>query len=304
VVALGEFLLGYPNEYGKYTDRPLLDPSEEGVQSLPSALNDPGKRDLALNGTYLVLRQLEQDVRGFWTFLNAAAKSDAAERRRLAEAMVGRTLEGDPLVPCSATPIPGIAEDRRAPQNNFTYDGDPRATACPYGAHVRRANPRNVDLPGNPGWFLPRLLRTLGWGIKSFRDDSIASTRFHRVLRRGREYGPKLTMDDALLPAPAADPKRGIHFVCLNANISRQFEFVQNAWLMSTKFDGLTEESDPLLGNRQPVGNCPYTGNFSIPREGAPAQTLRDLPQFIRVRGGGYFFLPGLRALRYFASCP
>ena len=26
LVTLGEFLLGYPNEYGKYTDRPLLDP--------------------------------------------------------------------------------------------------------------------------------------------------------------------------------------------------------------------------------------------------------------------------------------
>ena len=26
VVALGEFLLGYRNEYGKYTDRPLIDP--------------------------------------------------------------------------------------------------------------------------------------------------------------------------------------------------------------------------------------------------------------------------------------
>ena len=26
IVALGEFLLGYRNEYGKFTDRPLLDP--------------------------------------------------------------------------------------------------------------------------------------------------------------------------------------------------------------------------------------------------------------------------------------
>ena len=216
--------------------------------------------------------------------------------------MVGRTRQGDPLVPLSASPIPGSHHKPGDPANNFTFDGDPHATGCPFGAHIRRSNPRNVDLPGKPGWLLPRLWHSLGLGIKSFRDDSIASTRFHRMLRRGREYGPKLEIEDAVRSAPDGDPKRGIHFVCLNANISRQFEFVQNAWLMSTKFDGLSEESDPLLGNRAPVGACPYTGNFGIQRDGAPSRTLTGLPQFITVRGGAYFFLPSLRALRYFAN--
>jgi hypothetical protein len=31
VVSLGEFLLGYSNEYNEYTDRPLLDPTSRGV---------------------------------------------------------------------------------------------------------------------------------------------------------------------------------------------------------------------------------------------------------------------------------
>ena len=34
IVALGEFLLGYPNEYDKYTDRPLLD-SDAASRGLP-----------------------------------------------------------------------------------------------------------------------------------------------------------------------------------------------------------------------------------------------------------------------------
>jgi deferrochelatase/peroxidase EfeB len=133
------------------------------------------------------------------------------------------------------------------------------------------------------------------------REDLIASARFHRVLRRGREYGSKLPPEEALQPAGPDDPPRGLQFACLCANIGRQFEFVQNAWLMSTKFNGMTEESDPLLGNRAAVGDCPVTGSFSIARDGKLPRRLTGLPQFVTVRGGAYFFLPSLRALRYIA---
>jgi len=68
IVALGEFLLGYPNEYGKITDRPLLEPDSTNAELLP-AVDTPEKKDLGRNGTYLVMRQLEQDVRRFWEFL-------------------------------------------------------------------------------------------------------------------------------------------------------------------------------------------------------------------------------------------
>ena len=101
---------------------------------------------------------------------------------------------------------------------------------------------------------------------------------------------------------PTRDEDRGLRFVCLNANISRQFEFVQTPWIAGTKFDGLTQETDPLLGNRQPVAGCPVTEQFL----GAAAKfanlRLRDMPQFVTVQGGGYFFMPGIWALRYLAS--
>jgi deferrochelatase/peroxidase EfeB len=100
-------------------------------------------------------------------------------------------------------------------------------------------------------------------------------------------------------PAPQGDPERGLHFVALNANIERQFEFVQNAWIAGTKFDGLTEESDPLLGNREPVEGDPFTNSFSIPQAGKVRRRILEMPQFTTVRGGAYFFLPGIRALRY-----
>lgn len=88
----------------------------------------------------------------------------------------------------------------------------------------------------------------------------------------------------------------------LNANISRQFEFLQNAWINGTKFSGLTGESDPLLGNRKAIPGCPVTSDFTAPEEGGIPRRVLGLPQIVTVRGGAYFFLPSLRALLYFAE--
>src|SRR5271166_1451939 len=307
VVCLGEFLLGYSNEYGRFTDRPLLDPQERGSEELLPAADQAGKKDLGLNGTFVVMRQLQQDVRRFWQFLDKASNSDRDARYKLAEAFVGRSYsDGGPLVPLSKAPIPGVGNsgnDAKRRQdidrNQFTYDSDVDGTRCPYGAHIRRGNPRNADIPGETKGLISHLIHILGFGDKNVRDDLIASTRFHRVLRRGREYGTKLSPEGALQPAPSDDGQRGLHFVAVNANITRQFEFVQNAWMARTKFDGLTEESDPLLGNREAVPGCPFTNTFSLPQENGVRRRVMDVPQFIAVRGGAYFFLPSLRAVRY-----
>jgi len=301
LVALGEILLGYPNEYGTYTERPLAGDADDPLRLLPPAEDDRGRRDFGRNGTYLVFRDVEQDVPGFWKFVDSRAGGDAAARRALAEAMVGRTIEGRPLAAPAPRRIAGL-EARDEPLNGFTYDGDPDGIRCPVGAHVRRANPRTADFPAGTKGPLSRLLRRLGFGGTGFRHDLVASARFHRLLRRGREYGDPLPPDEAVRDRGAAGPERGLRFICLNANIARQFEFVQNAWIGSTKFGGLTGEADPLLGSRAPVPGCPVTDTYSIPGDGGLARRLEGLPAFVTVRGGAYFFLPGLRALRYLAS--
>jgi len=301
VVALGEFLLGYPNEYNKYSERPLLDAGTAARDLLP-AEDAPDKKDVGRNGTYLVMRQLRQDVRSFWQFVHQQSGGDAAEAEKLAAAFVGRTRAGDPLVPMQEQPIPGIGPDPdQVRQNQFTFARDPMGVACPFGAHVHRENPRNTDYPGRPTG-LAKLITMLGFGPDGFRDDLMSPVRFHRILRRGREYGPELLPENALAPAPPNDPERGLHFICLNANILRQFEFLQNAWTVNTKFSGLTGEGDPLVGIREGIPGCPITDNFTIPKEGGLRRRVYGLPQFITVRGGAYFFLPGLRALRYFAA--
>jgi deferrochelatase/peroxidase EfeB len=300
LLALGEFLLGYPNEYGKYTDRPLLDADAPASSVLPFAEDAADKRDIGRNGAYLVVRQLQQDVRGFWRFFDGQSGSNPEAREHLVEAAVGRRMNGDPLLPLLNEPIAGIAP-KTAAQNRFTFEADSAGTRCPLGAHIRRANPRNADLPPGSEEFAERLLHMLGFGNKGYRDDVIASTRFHRLLRRGREYGPGLSPEQALSDAPDTG-EHGIHFICIAANILRQFEFVQNAWLSGTKFDALTEESDPLLGNREAIPGCRFTNTFSVQQEAGVSTRIMDLPQFVRVRGGAYFFLPSLSALRYLAT--
>jgi deferrochelatase/peroxidase EfeB len=285
-VSPGEVLLGYPNEYGLYTERPLLDARHD---TLPEAPDKPGKRDLGRNGSYLVFRQLGQDVRGFWRWVHQEATESGAVD--LAEAMVGRRITGEPFAALGNQDIPGIDDRKR---NGFTYANDSQGRVCPFGGHIRRANPRTGDFPQGQMGMLKKLLALLGL-IGTPEADRIASTRYHRLLRRGREYGKWLAPEDAVKP-DAADPQSGIHFICLNANLARQFEFVQGAWLASAKFGGMTGEQDPLLGNRAPFPGSQETDRFTRPHADGPCRIARGLPQFVTVKGGAYFFLPGLRA--------
>ena len=96
----------------------------------------------------------------------------------------------------------------------------------------------------------------------------------------------------------SSDAPRGLHFLCLNANIARQYEFVQHSWVNDPNFAGLVGVEDPLIGARA-------TGTTSFVEPAVPVRRRHTgLPQFVQVRGGAYFFLPGIRALRYLSSTP
>jgi deferrochelatase/peroxidase EfeB len=310
--ALGEILLGYPNEYGKYTDRPLVEPGDDPAGILPLAEDVPGRKDLGRNGTYLVLRDLSQDAPAFWQFVNGQAARDREDRDLVAAATVGRVPSdipgipgavpgaaippGVPIVPLSVETIPGVGPDLEdIHRNQFTFHNDADGVACPYGAHIRRANPRNADLPEGTRGLWARLIRILGFGRQHSHDDLIASTRFHRILRRGREY--------VFATGEGGEQvvQRGLRFICLNANISRQFEFIQTSWLTNPKFEGL-DEGDPLVGNRVPLATGRPSDTFTRPQQDGLCRRSGALPQFVHVRGGAYFFMPGISALRYLAS--
>ena len=297
--------------------------------SCPAAAHPAGRRDLGRNGSYLVHRELSQDVLrllalGGWR--NRLAP--ASDRERLAESVVGRRMDGAPLADFEVgLPLPGVdPQDRDV--NGFLFDADPDGLSCPVGAHIRRANPRTGDALAGEEGPIDNLLAMLGlttrrspkptsstlpwpenttvWPYLRSQDDAIASARFHRILRRGREYGKRIDRAAALDPA-TPDPKAGLQFICLNANIARQFEFVQGAWLANSKFAGLSGEQDPLLGNREPfpippVSDAPQrTDGFTRPGAEPHLRRAAEVPQFVFVRGGAYYFLPGLAALKWIA---
>ncbi|AKJ14711.1 peroxidase [Streptomyces incarnatus] len=269
VVRAGEFVLGYPNEYGLLTDRPLLPLPYDPLGVLPRA--PEGGADFGRNGSYLVFRQLRQHVEAFRDYLDAETRrpdgsSDPAAQEALAARMLGRWPGGAPLVRSPEHDDPALATD-----NGFGYHAtDPDGLRCPLGAHIRRANPRD-SLDPRPG-----------------SADSVAVGRRHRLLRRGRPYGPDGTADD-----PDA---RGLHFLGLNANISRQFEFIQHTWLDNPNFNGLHDGPDPIVAARQ-------ERRATFTEQGRPFRTRRlGLPQFVTVQGGAYFFLPGLKALHYLCT--
>ena len=292
-ISAGEVLLGYSDEYGLVADRPLLDPDAAGAEVLPQ--DDGGRGDLGRNGSYLVLRRLAQDVARFWQWTREAAGPGGA--LELAEAMVGRRMDGRPLAGLHAAVIPGVDDPAT---NGFTYARDMAGQVCPFGGHIRRANPRSGDLPGGPLGPVAALLATFGL-TGTAQGDAIASTRFHRLLRRGRAYGQPTDVARAIAGEDHGGA-RGLNFICLNASLVRQFEFVQGAWLNNSRFAGLSEEADPLTGSRAPFPAGHPTDRFTRPRASGLSTRFEGLPRFVTVTGGGYFFLPGLRALRFIAG--
>ena len=265
-VATGEFVLGYPNGYGQLTERPLLDPTTDPRRILQRDAGGTGAADLRRNGSYLVLRQLRQDVAGFRAFLaDRTRRRDGAEdpvaQARLGAMIVGRWPSGAPVALTPDQDDPELASAEFG-YHNIDRDG----LRCPLGAHIRRANPRD-SLEPHPG-----------------TDRSLASTDRHRLLRRGRSY----SLDDG---------ERGLYFLCLVANIARQYEFVQHSWINSPVFNGLQDQPDPLVGSR--------SGAATFVEPTLPVRRRHaGLPEFVRMCGGGYFFLPGVSALRYLGQVP
>jgi len=270
-IRAGEFVLGYRNEYGQLTERPSVPAAADPKGYL--ARDDDGSADLGRNGTYLVLRQIEQDVAGFWRYLEDESRLpdgtvDRWRRDHLAAKIVGRWASGTPLVLAPDEDDPAASRS-----NDFRYHAiDPDGLACPIGAHIRRVNPRDALEPA-PG-----------------TDRSIQVNNRHRLLRRGRSY----RTEQAVEGVPAEE--RGLYFVCLNANLARQYEFIQHTWINNPMFNGRYGETDPLVGIRHGGGDT-----FTEPARPV-RHRHRKLPQFVGVRGGAYFFLPGLSALQYLTS--
>lgn len=226
----------------------------------------PQPEVLGRNGAYVALRKLHQDVAAFRRFLAEYATS-AAEQELLAAKIVGRWPSGAPLALAPELDDPELAADSARRNAFLYYEDDPKGLKCPLGSHIRRMNPRD-----------------------SFKDEVVQVNR-HRVFRRGQAYGPVLP--EGVLEDDGTE--RGMVFLFVGADLKRQFEFVQREWINQGTFIGTPAERDPLIGPSD------GTGVFTIPKQPI-RRRLQGLPQFVTVRGGEYFFMPGLKALHWLAD--
>jgi len=275
-IKAGEFILGYENGYGQLPFSPTV-PSEKDPHGLLPALDGSPEKDLGCNGTYLVLRKLRQDVDAFERFLHEHSQDpedpqgDAYRRELLAAKLMGRWRSGAPLSLCPERDDKALGRDTTR-NNNFLFGGDPHGLRCPIASHIRRSNPRDTLIPES-------------------QQKSLKVSDRRQIIRRGRPYQD-------------SNGEQGMVFIALNANIRRQFEFIQQSWMNNPKFGGLYDSRDPIVGNNhEPAveGSRAEDYAMSLPEEPV-RRRITGVPRFVHVRGGAYFFLPGIQALRFLAS--
>jgi deferrochelatase/peroxidase EfeB len=151
---------------------------------------------------------------------------------------------------------------------------DPDGIKCPLTSHLRRVNTRDMMGP-------------------TAEDGSVLANR-RRVLRRGLPYGGS--------PEGAQDTEEhGIVMLIVCASLFRQFEFVQQQWINYGLDAGAGSDACPIVGNHSPGGEKGSKAKFVIPADpasGRPPFIVEGLPQFVEARGGEYFFVPSMTALR------
>ena len=225
--------------------------------------NQPQPEILSKNGSFLAYRKMREHVGAFREFLKANGKT-VEEQELVAAKLMGRWRKtGAPLVLCPDKDDRELGFDDKR-NNNFDYEKmDPHGYACPMGSHIRRMN------------------------VRDSRVSRIMNRRL--IIRRGGTYGPYLPDD-----APDDGANRGIAVFAGCTDLARQFEFLISIWANDPEFQEL-HEKDPFAGS--------IDGAFELTIPKRPIKRkVKGLNAFTTVTGGAYFFLPGIKALRYLAS--
>ena len=280
-LATGEFLLGHADE----------------AQEVPGAAMPI---TFSRNGTFMVWRKLHENVGGFDAYFDKAAQAFSAfrggipvqeARDTLLAKIAGRWPDGVPLMSApthqdwldfkvkAAAAAPGTpaGDEIAAAFTDFKFRADPHGYKCPVGSHMRRVNTRDMLDP-----------RFNSSQPKDWNGSVLNNRR--RILRRGLPYGGKGPREDK--------GEQGIIFLAVCASIFRQFEFVQQQWLQYGLDFNAGNDTCPLLGNRY------QTAKFVIPADPGTDETpfiCDALPQLVEPRGGDYFFVPSMTALRMIA---
>jgi Dyp-type peroxidase family len=269
----GEFVLGYP------TQIPSQSPGVNGPNPNPGVPSTSGP-SWTKDGSYLVFRRLAQDVQGFHAMVAAKAAAYGTTPDLLGAKMVGRYRSGAPLerrrhvAGAYVPPLsdPGVADpalgNDASLNNDFEYGADPTGLIVPLASHIRKAYPRDEQLPG------------------STPAESESVTQTHRLLRRGIPFGSSL---GAECHGSASD-QRGLLFLAYQRSIEDQFEFVQRSWVNNVNFPATGAGQDPIIAQSP-------SAPFPVPPAFPTAATAPTLAHFVTTQGGEYFFAPSIPVL-------
>jgi deferrochelatase/peroxidase EfeB len=234
-------------------------PGEAGVP-LPM----PQPDILGRNGTYIGLRKYQSLVGAFNRFLRANGGTEE-ERELLAAKLVGRWRSGAPLTLAPDADNPGLGADPNR-NNDFNYANDTAGRQVPLGSHIRRMNPRDTKLT------------------------RLTDVNLHRLIRRGSTFGPPY--DPNALSEADDEVPRGAFFLFISAKAMATLEFLQQEWINDGNFVRLGDERDPIIGVQEDGAT------FTIPK--APVRRrVHGIQTFNVLRGGEYFFMPSLSALKW-----
>ena len=237
-------------------------PAESGVQ-----MTMPQPAVLGRNGTYVGFRKYQSRVGAFNRFLRANGETEE-EQELLAAKLVGRWRSGAPLTLAPETDAPELGADPNR-NNDFNYSADPHGRKAPFGCHIRRMNPRDTQL------------------------SRLTDVNIHRLIRRGTTYGKHYDPND-ISPADDETP-RGAIFLFISAKAMATMEFLQQEWINDGNFIGVGDEHDPIIGRQE------EDATFTIPRDPV-RRRIHGIETFNVLRGGEYFFMPSLSALRWLAE--
>jgi len=234
-------------------------PGESGV---PLPMPQPDV--LGRNGTYVGFRKYQSRVGAFNRFLRTNGSTEE-ERELLAAKLVGRWRSGAPLTLAPEVDNPVLGADPHR-NNDFNYSNDPRGRQAPFGCHIRRMNPRDTNLT------------------------RLTDVKLHRLIRRGTTYGPPY--DPNALSEEADEVPRGAYFMFISAKAMATIEFLQQEWINDGNFMGIGGERDPIIGLQE------EGAVFTIPKDPV-RRRVHGIETFNVLRGGEYFFMPSLSALKW-----
>jgi Dyp-type peroxidase family len=288
VIAAGAFLLGQPKDLDPPPIPPPAPAPQPGQPGYPGPTPGPTPPPpdpfpaWAINGSYLVFRRLRQNVEGFNEFVTVLAEQEGVPPAVLEAKLVGRYKSGAPLErtndqastldPSTGDPSaadPSILDDSRI--NNFGYAADADGALVPRAAHIRKTNPRDQAIPGQQ------------------------DTDRRRILRRGIPYGPEFAPTEPPYPDSGSPPDpqdRGLLFLCYQASIADQFEFIQSTWVNNDGFPQAGDGRDPIIS--QDVAAPEFTLT--------PQNAHLMLRRWVITTGGEYFFSPSVSAVRALAA--